>query len=250
MTVSFPMYARPELTDAHNIYWSLIRKHLSAKGIAGSENIHEPEELYAAWKDPSLLLSQTCGMPYRNTLHGKVQIIGTPDFQLDGAPAGYYRSAIIVRREDGNKTLKEFKDSVFAYNSDDSQSGYGSAYLICKPEGFWFQNRVATGGHRESTIAIAEGCADIAAIDGMTWRLIKRYDSHTDKLAVLDWTNPTPGLPYITSMQNDASTMYDAISAAIDELPADTRKQLGIQALVKISAEDYLAVENPPEQEP
>ena len=250
MTVSLPMYARPELTDAHNIYWSLIRKHLSVKGIASSEKIHEPEELYAAWTDPNLLLSQTCGMPYRNTLHGKVQIIGTPDFQLDGAPAGYYRSAIIVRREDGNKTLKEFKDSVFAYNSDDSQSGYGSAYLICKPEGFWFQNRVATGGHRESTIAIAEGCADIAAIDGMTWRLIKRYDSHTDKLAVLDWTNPTPGLPYITSMQNDASTMYDAISAAIDELPADTRKQLGIHALVKISTEDYLAVENPPEQEP
>ena len=186
-------------------------------------------------------------MPYRNTLHGKVQIIGTPDFQLDGAPAGYYRSAIIVRREDGNKTLKEFKDSVFAYNSDDSQSGYGSAYLLCKPEGFWFQNRVASGSHLESTFAIADGRADIAAIDGVTWRLIQTYDSHADKLAVLSWTDPTPGLPYITSMHNDASAMYDAISAAIDELPADTRKQLGIHALVKIKAEDYLAVENPPD---
>ena len=39
--------------------------------------------------------------------------------------------------------------------------------------------------------------------------------------------------------------MYDAISAAIDELPADTRKQLGIYELVKLSAEDYLSVENP-----
>jgi len=247
MTVSFPMYARPEMADAHNTYWSLIRKHLTAKGIDSPVEIHEPEELYAAWEDPNLFLSQTCGMPYRNTLHGKIQMIGTPDFRLDGAPAGHYRSAIVVRREDSNKTLKDFKESVFAYNSDDSQSGYGSAYLLCKPEGFWFQNRIATGSHRESTFAIADGRADIAAIDGITWRLIQTYDSHTDKLAVIGWTDPTPGLPYITSMNHDASAMYDAIKAAIDELPADARKQLGIHSLVKISAEEYLAVENPPD---
>jgi len=95
--------------------------------------------------------------------------------------------------------------------------------------------------------AIADGRADIAAIDAITWRLIKTYDTHTDKLTVIDWTDPTPGLPYITSVHNDASAMYDAISAAIDELPADTREQLGIHALVKISAEDYLSVENPPD---
>ena len=245
MTVSFPMYARPEMAGAHNVYWSLIRKHLTAKGIDSPEQIVEPEELYTAWQDPDLLLSQTCGMPYRNTLHGKIQLIGTPDFRFDDTPPGHYRSAIVVRTEDADKTLQDFKDSTFAYNSDDSQSGYGSAYLHCKPRGFWFQNRVATGGHRESTVAIANGSADIAAIDGITWRLIQTYDTHAEKLAVLDWTDPTPGLPYITSHKNDASAMYDAISAAIDELPVDTRKQLGIYELVKLSAEDYMSVENP-----
>jgi len=153
MTVSFPMYSRPEMADAHNIYWSLIRQHLSANGINSPAEIHEPEELYTAWEDPDLLLSQTCGMPYRNTLHNKIQMIGTPDFRLDGAPPGHYRSAIVVRREDSGKNLQDFRDSVFAHNSDDSQSGYGSAYLLCKPKGFWFQNRIATGSHRESTFA-------------------------------------------------------------------------------------------------
>ena len=239
------MYARPEMAAAHTLYWSLIRKHLTAKGIECPEEIKEPAELYTAWQDPNLLLSQTCGMPYRNTLHGKVQMIGTPDLRLEATPAGHYRSAIVVRHDDKDKSLKDFIDSVFAYNSDDSQSGYGSLWLLCKPHGFWFQNRVATGGHRESTFAVADGRADIAAIDGMTWRLIQTYDSHTDKLAVIGWTEPTPGLPYITSVSNDAAAMYDAISAAIDELPSDTRKQLGIHGLVKISARDYLSVENP-----
>ena len=247
MTVSLPMYARPEMADAHNIYWSLIRKHFKASGIESPENLYEPEELYSAWQDPELLLSQTCGMPYRNTLHGQIQLIGTPNFRLNGAPAGHYRSAIVVRSEDSGKTLQEFKDSVFAYNSDDSQSGYGSAWLLCKPKGFWFQNRIATGSHRESTFAIADGRADIAAIDGITWRLIQTYDRYAEELAVIDWTDPTPGLPYITSVNNDAAAMFDAISAAIEELPADTRKQLGIYELVKLSAEDYLAVENPPD---
>ena len=245
MTVSFPMYIRPETAGAHNIYWSLIRKHLTAKGIACPEQIDEPEETYEAWLAPDLLLSQTCGMPYRNTLHGKVQLIGTPDFRLEDTPAGHYRSAIVVRREDSSKSLKDFKDSVFAFNSEDSQSGYGSARLHCKPHGFRFQNRVATGGHRESTFAVADGHADIASIDGVTWHLLQTYDSHTNKLAVIDWTDPTPGLPYITSVNNNAQAMFHAISAAIDELPEDTRKQLGIHALVKLSAEDYLAVENP-----
>lgn len=239
------MYARPEMAAAHTLYWSLIRKHLTAKGIQCPEEINEPDELYTAWQDSNLLLSQTCGMPYRNTLHGKVQIIGTPDFRLAGAPPGYYRSAIVVRREDRDKSLTDFIDSVFAYNSDDSQSGYGSAWLLCKSHGFWFQNKIATGGHQQSTLAVVNGRADIAAIDGMTWRLIQTYDTHADKLAVIGWTEPTPGLPYITSINNNAAAMYDAISTAIDELPSSTRKQLGIYGLVKINARDYLSVENP-----
>jgi len=185
-------------------------------------------------------------MPYRNSLHNKVQLIGTPDFKLEGCPPGHYRSAIVVRQEDKNKTLDDFKHANFVYNSDDSQSGFGSAYLLCKTKGFWFQATAASGGHRESTIAIAEGRADIAAIDANTWRLIQTYDSHAAELSVIDWTAPTPGLPYITSLDNNGSGIYDAISAAIDALPDDAKQQLGIHAMVKISAEDYLSVENPP----
>jgi len=239
------MYMRPETVDAHNVYWSLIKKHLTKNGIECPAQLSAPEDLYENWNDPALLLSQTCGMPYRNSLHNKVQLIGTPDFKLDGCPPGYYRSAVVVRREDKNKTLDDFKQAVFVYNSDDSQSGFGSVYLLCKSRDFWFRNRIASGSHRESTIAIAEGRADIAAIDAVTWRLIQTFDSHAGNLSVIDWTDPTPGLPYITSLGNNGPLLYDALSAAIEELTEETRQLLGIHAMVKISAEDYCAVANP-----
>lgn len=241
------MYLRPETIDAHHSYYSLIRKHLTARGIESPETFTQPEHLYSDWESPQLFLSQTCGMPYRVTLHGKVQLIGTPDLQLEGCSPGYYRSAMVVRHDDADKDLTDFKESVFIFNSDDSQSGYATAYQLTQKHGFWFQHRIPSGSHRESAFAVAEGRADIAAIDAMTWRMLTAYETYTEKLSIIGWTEPTPGLPYITSLSNDADSMYDAISAAIDKLPSDVRAQLHIHSLVKISADDYLAVSNPPE---
>ena len=240
------MYMRAELIDAHDTYYALNRRHLSARNIDSPTYISEPDDLYAAWQSSDLFISQTCGMPYRLTLHGKVQLIGTPDFKLEGCKPGYYRSAMVVRREDAQQPLTDFQHRVFTYNADDSHSGYATAYELAQKHGFWFEQRVRSGGHRESALAIAEGCADIAAIDAMTWRLLQTYETFTDNLTVIEWTEPAPGLPYITSLAHDAAAMFEAISSAIDELPAEAREILHINSLVKISAERYLAVCNPP----
>ncbi len=241
------MYMRPETIDAHRGYYALIRKHLDARGIDSPAVITEPDDLYSHWESPNLFLSQTCGMPYRVRLHNQVQLIGTPDFGLEGCKPGYYRSAMVVRREDKNKTLQNFKDSVFTYNSDDSQSGYATAYQLTQKHGFWFRNRVPSGSHRDSCLSIAERRADIAAIDAMTWRLLKKYEFFTEQLTILEWTDPTPGLPYITARDNDGLSMFESISAAIDELPDDHRQLLNIHSLVKIHTDEYLAVSNPPD---
>ncbi len=246
MTTSFPMYLRPETVNAHRSYYALIRKQLSARGIDSPNNFTEPEDLYSAWESPTLFLSQTCGMPYRNTLHGKVKLVGTPDFQLEGCQPGYYRSAMVVRREEADKPLVDFKNAVFTFNSDDSQSGYATAWQLTQKHGFWFKTRVPSGSHRESALAIAEGRADIAAIDANTWRMLNTYEPSSQQLSVIGWTDPTPALPYITAPSNDAAAMFDAISDAITELSPEHREQLNIHSLVKISADDYLAVSNPP----
>ena len=120
---------------------------------------------------PNLVLSQTCGMPFRNSLFDKVTLIGTPDFGLRGCPSGYGRSGFVVRADDPRDSVADFADAVFAYNQDHSQSGYCSPYHHVAALGFWFTRRLRSGQHLASARAVADGTADVAAIDAVTWGL-------------------------------------------------------------------------------
>ena len=247
MIADLPMYQRPELVDAHNNYWSLIHQQMAERGLDSPNQLSAQPDIAQSWVSPHLVLSQTCGMPYRNSLHGKTQIVGTPDFQLEGCSPGYYRSAIVVRQQDAENDLVDFEHTTFAFNSEQSQSGYSAAYWHFKSHGFWFSNRVQSHSHTMSAQAVAEGSADIASIDAVTWRLMSSYEMFTKQLSVLAWTEPTPGLPYITASANDRQQIFDSIASAIDKLSATDKSLLGIQSLVHIPAEDYLSVPNPNE---
>jgi hypothetical protein len=44
-----------------------------------------------------LLLAQTCGLPFRRDLWGRVAYVATPAYDLPDCPAGWYRSALVAR---------------------------------------------------------------------------------------------------------------------------------------------------------
>lgn len=245
MTASLPMYNRREVSEAHLSYWQAIRAEILTRGVPCPAVLSEPVDLPDHWLAPGLVLSQTCGMPYRLWLHDKVKLVGTPDFGVDDCAAGYYRSAIVVREDDWRVDLSEYRGAVFAYNQTHSQSGFAAIYQHCKSLGFWFSKTVETGAHFLSAEAVVRGKADIAAIDAVTWRLLLRHESGIEALKVLDWTVPTPGLPYITSMTRDESLIFDAVSAAIRKLPDNTKSELQLRGLIKIPKDKYLAVPNP-----
>ncbi|MGH1576002.1 phosphate/phosphite/phosphonate ABC transporter substrate-binding protein [Planktotalea sp.] len=245
MIASLIMYERAELQSAHARYWQLIHRHLENAGISSPKTLSQSADATAVWLHPELALSQTCGMPYRNDLREKVTLVGTPDFDLANCPAGYYRSAFVVRAEDPRKTISDFESARFAYNQLGSQSGYAAAFQHTKPRGFWFNERLETKGHLLSAQAVAQGRADIAALDGVTWRNLVKYDDFARDLRVLEWTAPTPGLPYITSQKNDADAVFGAVKAAIAELSAEDSALLGIKDIVRIPKEDYFSVPNP-----
>lgn len=245
MIANLMMYQRPQLVEAHNTFWTLIRRHLAAAGVDSPETLSQDAEEFFVWKHPDLVLSQTCGMPYRTWLHDKVQLVGTPDYGLDGCPPGYYRSAIVVRADDPRPQISEFKDATFAYNQTFSQSGYAAPYWHVKPNGFWFENRLHVQQHLESARAVAAGRADIASLDAVTWRYIEKYEGFATGLRVLDWTKPTPGLPLITALGADAEQIFKAVKGATEDLDAQSRSQLGIEDIVKIPKADYLRVRNP-----
>jgi ABC-type phosphate/phosphonate transport system substrate-binding protein len=247
MIASLMMYLRPELEAAHWRYWAVIRRELARRGIDAPEALSNDADEFDVWNAPDLVLSQTCGMPYRKWLHDKVTLIGTPDFGIEGCPPGYYNSCIVVRADDAREDLRDYASARFTYNQTFSQSGYAAPYALIRPLGFWFANRSQSHGHFRSARAVADRHADIAALDVVSWRLIHKYEPFAAKLRVLARTDPTPGLPYIAGPNADAQTTFDAVSAAIAGLAAADREALGIKGLIAIPKEAYLAVPIPPE---
>lgn len=246
MIASLMMYARPETDAALQRYWAEIRAALAARGIAAPADLSNAAEEFSVWTDPALVLSQTCGMPYRTRLHERVALVGTPDFGLEGCPPGYYRSAIVVRSDDERAELADYASARFAYNQTLSQSGFAAMHAAARGAGFWFSDRRQSGGHTLSARAVVEDRADIAALDAMTWRLIQRYEGFASQLRVLQWTQPTPGLPYITARGTDRAKVFDAVAEAIGALSAQDRQILGLKGIIAIPAEHYLAISNPP----
>jgi ABC-type phosphate/phosphonate transport system substrate-binding protein len=245
MIASLAMYDRPETRSATDRFWALIRDGLRVRGIAAPDALETANPFMETWTDPELVFSQTCGRPFRLGLHETTQLVGTPDFGLADCPPGYYRSALVVRARDPRTTLQDFGAATFAYNGEDSQSGWSAPLVHAEARGIRFADRMNTGSHVASAKAVARGEADIAGLDAMTWDLIKRYEECASNLRVLDWTVPTPGLPYITAMGQPAERIAEAVAQAIEALDLHDRMLLRLKGLVRIPAETYLAVPNP-----
>ncbi len=246
MIASLPMYDLPDCRAANDRYWARIRDRVRAAGGTAPDAIsRELPDLMAHWQRPDLVLSQTCGFPFRAVLKDKVTLVGTLDFGLDGCPPGYYHSVFVARADDPRKELVAFKDARFAYNDPLSQSGWAAPQIHAAGLGFQFSPDVRTGGHALSARAVLDGEADIASLDAVTWRLCLRNNPGMRALKVVDRTEPTPGLPYIAALGADQPMLLAALEAAIAALDPADRAILGIVGVLYIPAERYLAVPTP-----
>ena len=246
MIASLPMYDFPDCGQANDRYWVGIRDALRQAGIGAPDALSRGmPDFVAHWMRPDLVLSQTCGYPFRAMLQGRVTLIGTPDFGLEGCPPGYYQSLFVVRRGDARDGVMAFRDAQFAYNDAMSQSGWAAPQTHAAGLGFRFTAAVKTGGHALSAAAVLEGRADIAAIDAMTWALLQRNDAAMAGLRVVGRTEPTPCLPYIAAPGAKHRLVFDAVAAAIAGLDAADRDTLGMKRILYIPAVAYLAVPTP-----
>lgn len=241
MTAFLGMYDLPALQGANDRFWDRIR---AALGF-GPEQLNRKDDVWRIWSDPELVLAQTCGMPYRTRLHGKVALVTTPDYGLPDCPAGYYNSVLVMRADDPRE-LGELGSGRFAYNEALSQSGWAAPMIHLREKGIQFDTLLATGGHAMSALAVSEGRADLTGLDALTWELLYEHDPVAASLRVVDRTVPTPTLPYITSLRRDPEQIADALQTALDGLEERDRTALHLKGLVKIPARDYLAIPNPP----
>ena len=184
-----------------------------------------PDELDLAtlWRHPRLLLAQTCWGPLEMTrLAACVTVVGQPDYSdVEGGEGAFYSSAIVMRRDgrsserppprsasrtdpphkgEGKLSLDLFRGRRLAFNGRDSMSGYLALQRDLETMGeslAIFSGTVETGSHRGSGRAVAEGRADVVALDCRSWALFKRFCPEAEKLAPVGWTRLRKGLPFV-----------------------------------------------------
>lgn len=245
MTASLPMYDTASTRAANDRLWDLIRQAYGA----GPPTLDRSTDPHTTWEDPDLILSQTCGLPYRSGLHARVSLVGTPDYRVDGCPPGFYRSVVVVREDDPREDLRAFDGACLARNDARSQSGWAAieGHLAENGFGYNFVGRTLdTGSHAASAQAVAERRADIAALDAITWRLLTRDTDVATDLRVLAVTRPTPGLPLISAQGRDTVRLFNAVDQAIKALSPKDRSRLLLRGIVAIPASAYLAEPLPP----
>ena len=234
MFASLAMYLRAETASALDEIWVAIRDAVRSAGLPAPETLSQDQVGTEAWSRSDMVLSQTCGMPFRKKLHPNVALVGTLDHGVAGCPAGYYNSAIIKKR------ACNLPDNPRpAINDLQSQSGYAALREVLPN----FKSPIESGAHLKSARMVAEGTADIAAIDAVTWRLIEKYDAFSSQLEVLKFTKPTPALPLITGLyKSEVKTLANAIAHGLDQTPQAAKDTLGIKGLVHIHSSTYLKV--------
>ena len=246
MIAALGMYDRVEVQPSNDRLWALIRDGLRTAGLAAPDALTRGVgAFWPAWGAPDLVLSQTCGFPYRAKLHGKVALIGTPNFGVNGCAPGYYRSVFVAAKKDERRDVMQFDGASLAFNEDLSQSGWAAVQNFAQAHGLKLRPTLRTGGHQLSARAVAEGRAEIAAIDAISWEMIQRHDPFAAQLQEVGVTDPTPGLPYISALGANRGLMFDVISQAITDLSAPDTHALCLRGLVKIDPSAYLAVPTP-----
>ncbi|MBM2712044.1 PhnD/SsuA/transferrin family substrate-binding protein [Mesorhizobium caraganae] len=200
-----------------------------------------PNELdyHQLWLHPALLFAQTCWGPMELGLSRQVQVIGQPSYDAyEGGQGELYSSALVMRTGEGPQVrspaagkallpLDLMRGKRFTFNSLDSMSGVIGLTRDLQAAGESldiFSSRSESGGHRGSIVAVAEGKADIAAIDCESWALAQRFESAARKVAVVGWTARRKGLPYITAMTTPEKTVR-ALREALAGLAEQPRIQ-------------------------
>ncbi len=243
MIALLPMYDRPETAAANDAFWQAVRAELGR----GPEQLSRDLDLWQAWRSPELLLAQTCGLPYRARLYGDVELVATPDYGLPGCPEGHFNSVLIARADQKGTRFSSFAGSRFAYNDPLSQSGWAAAMMRMRKDDILPGELVETGSHRASALAVAEGRADFATIDALSFQMLQDYEPELiEQLCELERTEPTPALPFITALGENVAAIFAALQAGLAALSQDHRDALHLKKIVYLSPSDYLAVPTPP----
>jgi len=213
-----PMYDWPEERAAVDALWADIRAHAADDLPAALTRPADEAAMFALWRDPALVLGQTCWGPISQGMLPGLRVLAQPDYSdMNGGQGPLYRSVIIAREGQARPAhtgigadLAEglLSGSIFAANARHSLSGWlALAQDLGADPAQGAAGVVMTGGHRASIRLVAEGRADLAAVDCRSWALARRHEPCAEGLVVIGWTKARPGLPYVTGPQTSPALL-------------------------------------------
>ena len=244
---SLPMYDHPAVRGATDALWSALARRLAAEGVPAPIGLDPRADHASVWREPGLVLSQTCGYPCATALRGAVRLVATPRYRALGCEGARYRSVLLVRSGDPAGTLADLRGRRVACNAADSQSGYNALRAAVAPlarGGRFFAGSLLTGAHAASAAAVVAGSADLCAVDCVTWGLLACHEpALTARLRVLGWTASAPGLPLITGPATPLASVQAAVQAVMaDPDLATAREALLIEGIEAVPDAAYDAV--------
>lgn len=239
------------------LWRALLRDALDTFANAGGPaDVVLPDEpfddLHALWRRDDLLLSQTCGYPYRMLgLRDTVRLIATPVFDADGCQGARYRSVLVVSARvhaGGATTLAAWRGLRAAFNGGDSHSGMNAFRHAVAPhahDGSFFGSVTPFGSHLNVLRALASGEADCAAIDCVTFAYVRdALPELLKEIRIIGTTASAPGLPFIASRAlegGQVAALQDALDRAV-AADAERSRMLRLKGFERLSPAAYDAI--------
>ncbi len=246
------MYTDPgPVAAATRDLWSFVRDHLRAHGFADAPDWLDGQIKHDdAWLDPRLMLAQTCGYPFATRLRGRVRLVAAPLYDHPGCCDHLSCSFVVVHADSRAASIADLRGRTAALNDRASNSGMNLLRELVAPharDGRFFGRLIETGGHVDSLARVADGTADVAAIDCVTYGNIARFAP--DRLAavrILCETEKAPTLPFITrasASDEEVSALREALLAfAADPSTRAGRETLGLRGFAIVAEREYDAI--------
>ena len=219
------MYDLPELQEANDALWRAVAERLRAAGLSRAPaTLVRGEAAERVWSNPDLLLAQTCGYPLALGLRGQVRVVATPGYRARGCQGVFHRSVFLVRAAHPAVTLADLQGATLALNAPDSNTGANLLRAEIAPlaqGGRFFGGVVRTGAHARSVAAVAEGLADLAAVDCVTWAHLESHAPFMSRrLRVLGWSAASLGLPLVTGARTNEEE-FGLLVRVLEDVTAD-----------------------------
>jgi ABC-type phosphate/phosphonate transport system substrate-binding protein len=245
---SLPWYDLREIRWATDRFWGCVSEHLRAQGV--DDVPAAPERglsCFEQWTRPELLFSQACGYDVRLAYAEHLQLVATPCYAAPGCEGPTYSSFVVVHADAGYREPLDLRGARCVINTPTSHSGMNILRSLVAPlhqDGRFFSSVLVSGAHSASLGHIVDGTADVAAVDCVTYELLRRHrPAALASTRVLARTERVAAPPFVTRRATPPETvaaLRRALAAALaDPGCEEARRAMLLEGAEPLTLESY-----------